>query len=444
MILSILATVAVLAAIAVIAAALVFAETTLVYIALGLGGLSVLLLLGALLQGRFGAGERDTARTDGLGKSSVPVAPAAVPGHTWRPEEPGRVPAPAREPVRDTPAQEPTARTREEEGQEDPEFEVPRWQTPTVGDWPEPVAVATPATHEEDERLPDPEDLSDEGVDQEPAFAYRVPEHTSRDDEPVDEAETPAGATVALSDDEGERRDDRSPQDVEDPESDAEPEPAMYVHRALDPSSGDESTGAPEPDTVSEAEASEVTEVEESEETSERAEKASEGLEGERSESCEGNDSDEPIEPLEAVEGDPDETAAFTYRIPEGVRPEAEADVALETPESVQTGPDTGDLATDADEESDASSERSEVEETSRDGDEPAEDDPDQTVVLTRESVETHSASDDEDNAVAYAAIFDETSTEDDVRDEADEHAEDEAEDEDGSEKKDPDPSGTN
>ncbi|MBR8745315.1 hypothetical protein DSY14_27080, partial [Nocardiopsis sp. MG754419] len=142
MILSILATVAVLAAIAAITAALVFAETILVYIALGLAGLSVLLLLGALIHGRFGADRSDTARTDGLGKSSVPAAPAAVPGPAWEPEEPGRVPAPAQEPVRGTPVPGHSDRNRDDEAQEEPEYDVPRWETPTKGDWPEPVEAA--------------------------------------------------------------------------------------------------------------------------------------------------------------------------------------------------------------------------------------------------------------------------------------------------------------
>src|SRR5699024_3665542 len=75
-ILSILATVAVLAALVVIAAALLLAETVLVYIALGLGVVSVLLLLGVLVQGRVGEDEtaRERSGTDGLGKSSVPTA----------------------------------------------------------------------------------------------------------------------------------------------------------------------------------------------------------------------------------------------------------------------------------------------------------------------------------------------------------------------------------
>ncbi|PDP88782.1 AAA family ATPase [Glycomyces fuscus] len=148
MILSILATVAVLTAIAVIVAALVFAETALVYTALGLAGVSVLLLLGALLQGRSGGGGRPD-RTDGLGKSSVPVmaatAAAAVPTAHVESEHLGRVPAPASEPVREPRAPErpawPTP-SAEDAGHGEPEYDVPRWETPTAHDWPEPDTAA--------------------------------------------------------------------------------------------------------------------------------------------------------------------------------------------------------------------------------------------------------------------------------------------------------------
>ena len=153
MILSILATVAVLAAIAVIAAALVLAETTLVYIALGLGGLSVLLLLGALLQGRFGKDGPGTVRTGGLGKSSVPMTtgPGAgiAPGPVWEQEPTGRVPAPAEPPVRVTPVGETFETHRTDDGAEDPEFEIPRWETPTAGDRTEPVMAARTPPHTE-------------------------------------------------------------------------------------------------------------------------------------------------------------------------------------------------------------------------------------------------------------------------------------------------------
>ncbi|WP_223839306.1 AAA family ATPase [Nocardiopsis deserti] len=139
---------AVLTAIAVIVAALVFAETLLVYVALGLAGVSVLLLLGALLQGRSGSGGRPD-RTDGLGKASVPVmaatAAAAVPTAHVESENPGRVPAPASEPVREPHATErpvwPTP-AAEDAGHGEPEYDVPRWQTPTAHDWPEPDTAA--------------------------------------------------------------------------------------------------------------------------------------------------------------------------------------------------------------------------------------------------------------------------------------------------------------
>ncbi|WP_435105765.1 AAA family ATPase [Nocardiopsis synnemataformans] len=139
---------AVLTAIAVIVAALVFAETLLVYVALGLAGVSVLLLLGALLQGRSGSGGRPD-RTDGLGKASVPVmaatAAAAVPTAHVESENPGRVPAPASAPVREPHAPErpawPTP-AAEDAGHGEPEYDVPRWQTPTAHDWPEPDTAA--------------------------------------------------------------------------------------------------------------------------------------------------------------------------------------------------------------------------------------------------------------------------------------------------------------
>ncbi|MFC9089739.1 AAA family ATPase [Nocardiopsis dassonvillei] len=139
---------AVLTAIAVIVAALVFAETVLVYVALGLAGVSVLLLLGALLQGRSGGGGGPD-RTDGLGKASVPVmaatAASAVPIAHVESENPGRVPAPASEPVREPHVPERPAwpsPAAEDAGHGEPEYDVPRWQTPTAHDWPEPDTAA--------------------------------------------------------------------------------------------------------------------------------------------------------------------------------------------------------------------------------------------------------------------------------------------------------------
>ncbi|MEE2044608.1 AAA family ATPase, partial [Nocardiopsis tropica] len=143
MILSILATVAVLAAIAVIAAALALAETVLVYIALGLAGASVLLLLGGMVQGRIAESRRGRPGTDGLGKSSVPTG-AATPAATAAgphvvPEYSGRVPVPAQGPVREAPAQDtPVWAAADDAGHGEPEYDVPRWQTPTAHEWPEP------------------------------------------------------------------------------------------------------------------------------------------------------------------------------------------------------------------------------------------------------------------------------------------------------------------
>ncbi|WP_285730133.1 hypothetical protein [Nocardiopsis sp. ATB16-24] len=153
MILSILATVAVLAAIAVITAALLLAETVLVYIALGLAGASVLLLLGAFVQDRFGGGDPD--RTGGLGKASVQVAAfsgvEAPAGAHVAPEHSGRAPVPVPGPVREASESEPPlwpTSEGEDSGHEDPEYEVPRWQTPTARDWPEPDTAETGPTVE--------------------------------------------------------------------------------------------------------------------------------------------------------------------------------------------------------------------------------------------------------------------------------------------------------
>ncbi|WP_049571478.1 hypothetical protein [Nocardiopsis sp. SBT366] len=215
MILSLLATVAVLAALVVIAAALVLAEPTLVYFALGLGGLSVLLLLGALIQGRFGGSSSDTARTDGLGKSSVPVVAAAsavgaVPGTQWEPEYSGRVPAPAEQPVRESAVTKPPVSTGHalgesrvaaaEENEEEAEFEVPRWQTPTMGSWPEPVvepeAGPKPEEHsEKTETVPEP-DGSDEPPRVEETPEREAPHEAAPDPIEVEDAWEPVAAVA--------------------------------------------------------------------------------------------------------------------------------------------------------------------------------------------------------------------------------------------------------
>ena len=179
MILSILATVAVLAALVVIAAALLLAETVLVYIALGLGVVSVLLLLGVLVQGRVGEDEtaRERSGTDGLGKSSVPTAVtssqeavASMPGEDVGPEHLGRAPASVPEPVRETVASNTSA---EEPWSEESEFEVPRWQTPTRSEWPESATEST-------DPLPEPEPASSVFTEEETPFAHSIsePVHT--------------------------------------------------------------------------------------------------------------------------------------------------------------------------------------------------------------------------------------------------------------------------
>ncbi|WP_020380407.1 hypothetical protein [Nocardiopsis xinjiangensis] len=201
MILSILATVAVLAAIAVMLSALVFAETVLVYIALGLGATSVLLLVGALVQQRSGTTgpEPELSGTDGLGKSSVPVTQAgalatgatamdSVPD-TAEPEDSRRVPAPASEPVRDVSV---PGTDTVEEGTEygDPEYEVPRWQTPTQGDRPAPDRGHVPAPEEctDEERTSAPAATAGASVfdDEEVPFSNSVREAEAESEESGD------------------------------------------------------------------------------------------------------------------------------------------------------------------------------------------------------------------------------------------------------------------
>ncbi|WP_249351986.1 AAA family ATPase [Nocardiopsis akebiae] len=183
---------AVLTAIAVIVAALVFAETVLVYVALGLAGVSVLLLLGALLQGRSGGGGRPD-RTDGLGKASVPVmaatAASAVPIAHVESENPGRVPAPVAEPVREPHVPErpawPTP-AAEDSGHGEPEYDVPRWQTPTAHDWPEPDTAAHDAAPSAPPAGPSPSWAASE---QEPQLRAPAPWESG-----TDTADTAAGA----------------------------------------------------------------------------------------------------------------------------------------------------------------------------------------------------------------------------------------------------------
>jgi hypothetical protein len=209
-ILSILATVAVLAAIATVAAALFLAETTLVYIALGLGGISVLLLLAALVQGGISTGRQERTRTgtDGLGKSSVPavVTTAATPPGTYgEAEDSGRVPAPAHHgPVRDTVVS----------GQEVPGV------TPAPGDWPQPATGSLgpdPAGPYGDvpaeEALPAPRPEASEPDS--PAFTYRIPHQGRAEDLTRTSAEGAVAEPGGEEPDTGERA-DRTPVTGED------------------------------------------------------------------------------------------------------------------------------------------------------------------------------------------------------------------------------------
>ena len=462
MILSILATVAVLAAIAVIAAALVFAETALVYIALGLGALSVLLLLGALLQGRFGADRTDTARTDGLGKSSVPAAPAAVPGPTWESEQPGRVPAPAEEPVRDTPVPEP--RPWGEEPQEEPEFDVPRWETPTKGDWPEPFRVAqTPPRPDQDESEEAPAS----------AFAYRIPERdldlpatTDPGDEDFEPSQSDAHA--AEPQETFEPADDTSEAGSDDDESADTVEPvgasAAFTHLDPEPPVEDEEPTetaqdvSVEPQETSEgfddhhgsrepAEASVRDEADEvvedvpvegpaAEETAEPEGDAPEA-EADTVETFEP-DEDEPGEVAvtvsdEDVDDDPDRSAAFERPEPvEDVQDEDETDEVPEEDEGDEEGPDRiaaretdTDESFSVDENVDDDPDRTATSERSPDDSEDAEDEASETDEV-RDPEEDVTAS-GEGVAVAYAAIFDESAPEGDENgpDEAEERPKD-------------------
>ncbi|NYJ33297.1 hypothetical protein [Nocardiopsis aegyptia] len=178
---------AVLAAIATIAAALLLAETTLVYFALGLGGISVLLLLAALIQGGIRAAGQDRTRTgtDGLGKSSVPAVAstaATPPGAHYGPEDSGRVPAPAHGPVRDSVVSEHGS----------------TGFTPVTGEWPETATgspdpdPARPHGHRpgEDTRpVPEPE-----------RFDYRIPYQGRTEDHRWAAAEPGTEGTEPFSD----------------------------------------------------------------------------------------------------------------------------------------------------------------------------------------------------------------------------------------------------
>ncbi|WP_198659084.1 hypothetical protein [Nocardiopsis sp. FIRDI 009] len=207
MILSIIATVAVLAAIAVIAAALLFAETTLVYVALGLGAVSALLLVGAVIQGRPGGGgsQRERSGTDGLGKSSVPVPPPAPHG---RPEDPGPVPAPAPEPVREATAAPESAlrgtRVAEEPGE--PEFGPSRPKTPAAATRPEPD-TGDSAPEDVRERPPAPTAVPGSGQDaahtrEAAADDEAAPAPSTERDAPSSETPTDASDTSAPSEEE--------------------------------------------------------------------------------------------------------------------------------------------------------------------------------------------------------------------------------------------------
>ncbi|MFV2197357.1 hypothetical protein [Nocardiopsis sp. LOL_012] len=185
MILSILAAVAVLAAIAAIAAALLFAEPALVYVALALGAVSSLLLVGALVQAGVRGRDHRGPGTDGLGKASVPVTAAAGAEYA-QPEYSGRAPAPAHPPVREATvpeaAQAPPAAEHHSAGE--PDFEVPRWEIPTAGAWrrpsedeADPLPAAAPAPPEAPPETDPPAPPTPP-----PPFSYRLPSSLSRNE----------------------------------------------------------------------------------------------------------------------------------------------------------------------------------------------------------------------------------------------------------------------
>ncbi|MEU3307282.1 hypothetical protein [Nocardiopsis sp. NPDC006832] len=444
---------AVLAAIAVIAAALVFAETALVYIALGLGALSVLLLLGALLQGRFGADGRDTARTDGLGKSSVPAVPAAAPDPTWESGRSGSVPAPAEESVRDTPV--PDARPWGEEPQEEPEFDVPRWETPTKGDWPEPVQAA---------QTPPPQDEPVEAPAS--AFAYRVPERdvatpTTEDDTvettgPVDEEVEPSRSDAHLADP---HETFESTDDMSEAGSDFESYATPEDLDAEAPEATEETIGAsaaftdlePEPEvqdsTVADDEADEPTETVEDasvepretfDGTDPESDPGEDAAAAVRAESDE--DEDKVDEAPETEELEAEDTAA-----PEDDTPRTDGDQTLEADDDAsEADPATDEPAEDVQGVQgvqDAQTDEAESGEAS-----PADEDaPDRIAAFERPR--NGSAGDpepEEDPALAYAAIFDESGPEDDRDTEDDRVHRDDEDDLDEADERAKDPSHTN
>ncbi|OLT29113.1 hypothetical protein BJF83_00325 [Nocardiopsis sp. CNR-923] len=208
MILSIIATVAVLAAIAVMAAALLLAETTLVYVALGLGAVSALLLVGAVVQGRFGGGgpNRERSGTDGLGKSSVP---ATAPAQYERSDEWGRAPAPAQTPVGEVsvPPGRGTGPVAERTGPEESERHAPRGETPASAAWPDHPDTADPVpSWEERSTAMEPPEHDTSAAESAPVppgeedpsarFSYRIPARpwTAEDDSAPVREETNAPA----------------------------------------------------------------------------------------------------------------------------------------------------------------------------------------------------------------------------------------------------------
>ncbi|MEV2274891.1 hypothetical protein AB0I72_04845 [Nocardiopsis sp. NPDC049922] len=270
---------AVLAAIAVIAAALLLAETTLVYVALGLGAVSALLLVGAVIQGRFGGGgsNRERSGTDGLGKSSVP---ATTPAQYERSEEPGRVPAPAYAPVREVSSPVESGHgagpVTEGAGPQEPESDVPRGETPEFAAWPvqdtaapdpspgerptatetsehdaspAPEVAAPPPIPPETAAEPAPEPPGEEDT---PApFSYRIPafDRTVEDESPTVTLETPApGETVPAAEATPETGDVPDASDVSDGATVAHEEPEP--HTADGAPAADED--APVPETASE------------------------------------------------------------------------------------------------------------------------------------------------------------------------------------------------
>nr|WP_237683747.1 hypothetical protein [Nocardiopsis sinuspersici] len=328
-----------MAAIAVIAAALVLAETVLVYVALGLAGISVLLLLGALVQGRSGGDDPDRFGTDGLGKASVHTEPAyaAAQGTHVEPEHSGRVPAPVSGPVRELPLQERhswPAPASDDSGHEEPEYDVPRWQTPTANDWPEPDTVAVGPAPVEEEPLR--RETPAEG-------GWRIPAQASEERVADTAPEPDPGPKPGAGDESGEHTPDASPFSYSIPGRPSEGEPEEDAFEEASAGGSGDWSEEPEEDVFGEASAGGTGDWSEEEDwgtgeevEADAAEDLSAGGSGDWSEEpeeeasadgaedrTEGEDRTEEEEEAADTAADSPGASSFSYSIP-GRSPEGE------------------------------------------------------------------------------------------------------------------------